>query len=303
MSQTQTLFGVDEITAFYDYSNADEDELQEEGRKKLEDMQTHGSVDVRVHDDIEADVGDIISARDNDTGLTVSETVTKKIIKIKDGIATCCYEVGADSTTVTSMSGSSESSGGGRTYLAGRGLSLSGNTFSADVDASDLESVRGLAAKAGSDAREAVSTWSNARIDVGTVDTLAPGSQATARLDGSGLSKTLSLGIPEGAKGDKGDKGDGFASASATVDGSTGAPRVSVSVTGAAQSKRIEFAFSGIKGEKGEKGESGGSVAGMFLAAHPVGSYMETNGMNPNSVAGTWQRSPSVGPLAWLRIG
>ena len=35
ISHTQSLFGVDEISALYDYSNADEEKLEEEGKKKL----------------------------------------------------------------------------------------------------------------------------------------------------------------------------------------------------------------------------------------------------------------------------
>lgn len=39
-----------------------------------------------------------------------------------------------------------------------------------------------------------------------------------------------------------------------------------------------------------------------FLAAHPVGSYLYTNGTDPNDVAGTWQAlRGGMGPTAWLR--
>lgn len=77
VSHTQTLFGVDEIAALYDYSNADEEKLEEEGRKKLQEYQTQGSVEVDAHDDIDVDVGDVISARDNAHGRTVTATVAK----------------------------------------------------------------------------------------------------------------------------------------------------------------------------------------------------------------------------------
>ena len=68
VSHTQSLFGVDEISALYDYSNADEEKLEEEGKKKLKEYQTQGSVEVEAHDDIDVDVGDVISARDNAHG-------------------------------------------------------------------------------------------------------------------------------------------------------------------------------------------------------------------------------------------
>ena len=148
VSHTQSLFGVDEIAALYDYSNADEEKLEEEGRKKLQEYQTQGSVEVEAHDDIDVDVGDVISARDNAHGRTVTATVAKKIVKVSRGVATYSYEVGSETTTKTSSSGNAESSGGGHAYLAGKGLSLDGYTFSAEVDAVALAAVESKADEA-----------------------------------------------------------------------------------------------------------------------------------------------------------
>lgn len=147
VSHTQSLFGVDEICALYDYSNADEEKLEEEGRKKLQEYQTQGSVEVDAHDDIDVDVGDVISARDNAHGRTVTATVAKKIVKVSRGVATYSYEVGSETTTKTSSSGKAES-GGGHAYLAGKGLTLSDYTFSAEVDAAALAAVESKADEA-----------------------------------------------------------------------------------------------------------------------------------------------------------
>ena len=147
VSHTQSLFGVDEITALYDYSNADEEKLEEEGRKKLQEYQTQGSVEVEAHDDIDVDVGDVISARDNAHGRTVTATVAKKIVKVSRGVATYSYEVGSETTTKTSSSGNAEGNGG-HAYLAGKGLTLSNYTFSAEVDAESLAAVEAKADKA-----------------------------------------------------------------------------------------------------------------------------------------------------------
>lgn len=147
VSHTQSLFGVDEISALYDYSNADEEKLEEEGRKKLQEYQTQGNVEVEAHDDIDVDVGDVISARDNAHGRTVTATVAKKIVKVSRGVATYSYEVGSETTTKTSSSGNAESSGG-HAYLAGKGLTLSNYTFSAEVDAESLAAVEAKADKA-----------------------------------------------------------------------------------------------------------------------------------------------------------
>lgn len=147
VSHTQSLFGVDEIAALYDYSNADEEKLEEEGRKKLQEYQTQGSVEVEAHDDIDVDVGDVISARDNAHGRTVTATVAKKIVKVSRGVATYSYEVGSETTTKTSSSGNAEGNGG-HAYLAGKGLTLSNYTFSAEVDAESLAAVEAKADKA-----------------------------------------------------------------------------------------------------------------------------------------------------------
>lgn len=261
VSHTQSLFGVDEITALYDYSNADEEKLEEEGRKKLQEYQTHGSVEVEAHDDIDVDVGDVISARDNAHGRTVSAEVAKKIVKVSRGVATYSYEVGSETTTKTSSSGNAESSGGGHAYLAGKGLTLSNYTFSAEVDADALAEVRGTAEDARRDAADAVQTWAGASMEVGAVQTLPPGSEATAALSGEGLRKTLSLGIPRGEKGERGERGE------------QGPPGTASAVT----------------------------VREMFEASHPVGTYMETSGYDPSDYGGEWQMAPSVGPYTWLR--
>ena len=140
VSHTQTLFGVDEIAALYDYSNADEEKLEEEGRKKLKEMQTAGSVDVDVHEDIDVDVGDVISARDNAHGRTVAATVAKKVVKVSRGVAVASYEIGEASTTVRSASKVAEGSSGSE-YTAGTAITIDKNSINVDlVDETDVPS-------------------------------------------------------------------------------------------------------------------------------------------------------------------
>ena len=102
---------------------------------------------MEAHDDIDVDVGDVISARDNAHGRTVTATVAKKIVKVSRGVAAFSYEVGSETTTKTSSSGKAES-GGGHAYLAGKGLTLSDYTFSAEVDAVALDAVEAKADEA-----------------------------------------------------------------------------------------------------------------------------------------------------------
>lgn len=165
VSYTQTLFGVDEIVGFYDYSNADEAQLEEDGKKKLEELQTEGEVQVSVHDDLDIDVGDIVTGRDNRTGMIVSAPITKKIVKVDRGVATYSYEAGTPSsgTSASTISGSAESTNGGHAYYAGNGLSLDNYTFDADVNASDLQAVSNTASNALTQASSALSNASAAQ--------------------------------------------------------------------------------------------------------------------------------------------
>ncbi|WP_288688514.1 Gp37-like protein, partial [uncultured Bifidobacterium sp.] len=84
VSQTQSLRGVDEITQVYDYSNAETAELNNKTKEKLQDLQSEGDVKVTVRDDANVvfDVGDTVTARDNLTGITVTATISKKIVKV-----------------------------------------------------------------------------------------------------------------------------------------------------------------------------------------------------------------------------
>ena len=260
VSHTQTLFGVDEICALYDYSNADEEKLEEEGRKKLKEYQTQGSIEVDVHEDIDVDVGDVVSARDNAHGRTVSAEVAKKLVKVERGVATFSYEVGSDTTTKTSSSGKAEG-GGGRAYQAGKGLTLSSYTFSAEVDAESLKAVEAKADRAALDASSALHTWAQAGIAMGDVSTLAEGAKATASLSGEGLKKTLSLGIPRGATGIQGPKGE----------------------TGAVGDRGPQ----GLQGEKGERGPQGETgPQGPKGATGPQGPKGDAGEQGPQGVQG-----------------
>ena len=44
------------------------------------------------------------------------------------------------------------------------------------------------------------------------------------------------------------------------------------------------------------------SNSSVWLMAHHVGEYLETDGsFDPNKIGGTWVRAPSIGPHTWLR--
>lgn len=230
VSKTQSLFGVDEIAAFYDYSNADEDKLEEEGKKKLEELQGDGTVDVDVDEDIDVDIGDVVSARNNKTNKVVSATITKKIVKVSNGITSYEYEAGTPSsgTSASTISGSAESTNGGHAYYAGNGLTLDNYTFDADVNASDLQSVRNTASNA---LTQASSALSNASAAQQTADAAVATINASSPINASRNDNAVSLshansGVSAGAYG---------AASNTTADwGDTVnvGPRVSVNATG-----------------------------------------------------------------------
>ena len=175
VSKNQSLFGVDEIAAFYDYSNADADKLEAEGKKKLEGLDGEGTVKVSVSDGSAFSVGDIVTGRDNKTGQTVTVEITKVIAKAEYGVLEYTYEAGTPSvgTSGSTISGTAESSGGGHSYYAGEGLTLNNYTFSADVTESDLNAVSATATNAATQA-------SNASAAAGAAQQAAEKAQETA---------------------------------------------------------------------------------------------------------------------------
>lgn len=326
VSHKQTLFGIDEICALYDYSNASISELETEGKKKLLEYQTSGTVEVDAHEDMDVDVGDIISARDNSTGTTVTATVSKKVVKVNNGIATYSYEVGSETTTKTSSTGAAESSGGGHAYLAGKGLTLDNYTFNADVDASDLSSISTKVEEARTEASNALAASgkaeerANAANDAAAANAQAIAANATVistKQDALIAGKNITL---DGAKISATDTtyqnatqdAAGLMSAvdKALLDGiKTGATVAKSAETAKGFDSTRTVAITGaVNGSATWDGSSdlsitvdGDSAAASFLAAHPVGFYVETSGANPNNFGGTWTRQPSIGPNTWLR--
>ena len=327
VSHKQTLFGIDEICALYDYSNASASELETEGKKKLLEYQTSGTVEVDAHEDMDVDVGDIISARDNSTGTTVTATVSKKVVKVERGVATYSYEVGSETTTKTSSTGAAESSGGGgHAYLAGKGLTLDNYTFSADVDASDLSSISTKVDEARTESSNALAAAgkaeerANAANDAAAANAQAIAANATAistKQDVLIAGKNITL---DGAKISATDttyqnatqEAAGLMSSAdkALLDGiKTGATVAKSAETAKGFDSTRTVAITGsVNGSATWNGSSdlsitveGDSAAASFLAAHPVGFYVETSGANPNNFGGTWTRQPSIGPNTWLR--
>lgn len=157
VSQTQSLFGLDEVTDIYDYSNAEASELNQKTREELESRQAGtGSIELTLPDNAGWDVGDQVSQLDPITGVSVVATISKVICKLHDGVLSVSYEVG---TAQSSSGGRSESAGGtqGVVYTAGDGITINGSTISAQVTQAELDTVAKQAEQAARTASDASS--------------------------------------------------------------------------------------------------------------------------------------------------
>lgn len=96
ISTTQTFFGLEEIAAVYDYSNAESlEELTKGGIEKLEEYAPKDAVNMNFDSEKTVyDIGDIVGASENKTGIFATEKITKKIVTIKDGQVNIEYKVG-----------------------------------------------------------------------------------------------------------------------------------------------------------------------------------------------------------------
>lgn len=163
VSTTQSLFGADENTLIYDYTNADSNELSEKGQEKLKELQNCDTVKVDIPEGRVLDIGDLVGAIDPITGIYVAAEVTYKTVTISsNGLVSIAYKVG-DTSASKSMTGRSESSGGGVSYSAGKGITIVGRTINADVDSEDLQGVSDLAQDAKTQASDAASTAASAQ--------------------------------------------------------------------------------------------------------------------------------------------
>lgn len=95
ISHVQTAFGLDEVTDIYEYANAESDEeLEEGGRNLLEEAWNQDSLQIDFDATKDYDIGDIIGARENVTGIFIAKPISKKIVSIKNNEITISHKVG-----------------------------------------------------------------------------------------------------------------------------------------------------------------------------------------------------------------
>jgi hypothetical protein len=96
VSETQTFFGLREVTAIYNSPNAESlDELVSGGKKSLREYANTDNVRLNFPSEENAyDIGDIIGAKELTTGTSATEKITKKIVTIDKGMVNIQYKVG-----------------------------------------------------------------------------------------------------------------------------------------------------------------------------------------------------------------
>lgn len=320
LSHTQTIKGADERTSVYELSNADAAELETKGKTKLQELRDTGSIDVDVTDGINLDVGDTVTGRDNTTGLQVTAEITKKIVKISDGLPTITYEATTASTETTGETGGGSSSGDGHAYYAGSGLTLSNWTFSADVTAAGLETVRKTATEANKAASDAAAEIGGARdlakqagVKADTATTTAQNALAAAQtriLDITASAPVTVTRIDETAAitvAQATSSADGLMAAAdkKKLDGiQSGANKYTLPVASTATLGGVKpDGTTIIIGPDGTITAQSSATAASFLAAHPIGSLYWCVTGNPNDQGGTWKEIHTIiGGHVWQRL-
>lgn len=82
-----TIFytGLNEISAFYDYPNAENTEkLREDGISRLKELQNYKKMSMSVND-MNLELGDIVGGREYITNTVIKKPVVDKILKLSDG--------------------------------------------------------------------------------------------------------------------------------------------------------------------------------------------------------------------------
>jgi hypothetical protein len=95
ISSTQSIFGAQEWSDTYDYSNAESTaDLTKKGTEYFEELISEGDVSFSINEDYDYEIGDIIDGKEVTTGISVQKEITKKIHIVENGFEKIKYEVG-----------------------------------------------------------------------------------------------------------------------------------------------------------------------------------------------------------------
>ena len=96
ISTTQVLKGILEVADVYENSNAESsEELKKGGIEMIQKAWNSDELEYGFDSDAETfDIGDLVGAKEDVTGVEISAEITKKIVTIKDNTTTISYKVG-----------------------------------------------------------------------------------------------------------------------------------------------------------------------------------------------------------------
>ena len=96
ISYTQSLFGMDEVCEVYDYSSAESnEELEKGGIEVIKKSWNADSVKINFANSSSIyDIGDVIGAKENITGISISQRIIKKVVVLSNENLTTSYKVG-----------------------------------------------------------------------------------------------------------------------------------------------------------------------------------------------------------------
>ena len=94
ITETQFYSGLWERTATFDYGNAESlDELKKAGKEKLKELAGGSVLQINAIQDVEMDIGDIVTGSHLDSGITTSAPIDRKILRYSDGDLKIEYHV------------------------------------------------------------------------------------------------------------------------------------------------------------------------------------------------------------------
>lgn len=96
VSQTQTYFDEDEIVDVYDYAGASEADLIQSGTQRMQSNASRNEFSITLDTVQDVAVGDIVGARDYDTGMTMTAPIVTKIYQWQDGFEKTEYKLSKD---------------------------------------------------------------------------------------------------------------------------------------------------------------------------------------------------------------
>lgn len=103
ISQTQTITDLDEYEAVFDFPNAEsEEDLITYGTERFEELLQQDKLSVSFTDEADDnyEIGDIVGATENTTGISVAVPITKKIVSIKSGELSVSYQTDAEQAEI-----------------------------------------------------------------------------------------------------------------------------------------------------------------------------------------------------------